>query len=102
MGVTVFNLIPTEAISINTWQNIVATFDGATAKIYLNSIQLGTTASATTLFSVLNNDLTIGRLDSSFGRYFPGSIGPVFIYSRALTSSEISQNYNALKGRYGL
>jgi hypothetical protein len=34
--------------------------------------------------------------------YFPGNIYSVKVYNRALTASEIRQNYNATKGRYGL
>jgi hypothetical protein len=31
-----------------------------------------------------------------------GRIGPVLIYNRALTTAQVTQNYNATKGRYGL
>ena len=34
--------------------------------------------------------------------YFNGNIASVKIYNRALSSSEILQNYNATKGRFGL
>jgi len=34
--------------------------------------------------------------------YFPGYIYSVKVYNRALTASEIQQNYNALRGRYGI
>ena len=33
---------------------------------------------------------------------FNGQMGPVHIYTRALSASEVAQNYNALKGRFGL
>ena len=33
---------------------------------------------------------------------FQGNIAQVTIYNKALTSSEITQNFDALKGRYGL
>ena len=36
------------------------------------------------------------------GSYWPGNIGNVLIYNRALSDSEVSQNYNASKKRYGL
>lgn len=35
-------------------------------------------------------------------RYFSGSIGLAQIYNRVLSASEVLQNYNATKGRYGL
>ena len=37
----------------------------------------------------------------SYG-YFHGSIGNVIIYDKALTATEVQQNYNAHKGRFGL
>jgi len=33
---------------------------------------------------------------------YPGNIYTVSVYNRALTATEILQNYNAVKGRYGL
>ena len=35
-------------------------------------------------------------------RYFGGYISVFRIYGRALTTYEVLQNYNALKGRFGL
>lgn len=34
--------------------------------------------------------------------YFPGNIANVCQYNRALSDQEVAQNYNALKGRFGL
>jgi len=34
--------------------------------------------------------------------YFPGKVAANYIYNRALSSTEITQNYNALKSRFGL
>ena len=42
-----------------------------------------------------------GRIDIS-GRYTSGNIAQVSIYNRKLSQNEITQHYNALKGRYGL
>jgi hypothetical protein len=47
--------------------------------------------------------LEIGRRsDANVDRYFGGDIGKLLEYNRALSASEILQNYNATKGRYGL
>jgi hypothetical protein len=32
----------------------------------------------------------------------PGEVSNIMIYNRALSNTEIVQNFNALKGRYGL
>ena len=34
--------------------------------------------------------------------YLNGDIAKAFIYSRALTASEVKQNFNALRGRFGI
>ncbi|CAB4143035.1 Concanavalin A-like lectin/glucanases superfamily [uncultured Caudovirales phage] len=36
------------------------------------------------------------------GSYWPGKIDAVSMYSRALTTAEVVQNFNALRGRYGI
>ena len=35
-------------------------------------------------------------------RYFSGNISYVSMYNRALSQQEISQNFNALRGRFGI
>jgi hypothetical protein len=52
--------------------------------------------------SVLNN-INIAR-DSTSGasRYFNGSTAIAQIYNRALSATEVSQNFNALLGRFGI
>jgi hypothetical protein len=52
--------------------------------------------SSTTLASI-----RIG-LDTNQNRYFRGDIAQSLIYNRALSASEIIQNYNATKGRFKL
>ena len=51
------------------------------------------------------NNLQIGRNspeNAGTGNNFEGKNSLVFVYNRALTSKEISQNYNALKSRFNL
>ena len=36
------------------------------------------------------------------GRYFGGRLNNIMLYNRVLSDTEILQNYNATKGRYGL
>ena len=97
---TIDNMITgTKNCADNNWHYVVGTWDGTTGKVYVdgyleNSGSL--TASAYTYSST-----NIGRNIS--GAYnFNGNIAQVSIYNRALTAAEVSQNYEALKGRYGL
>jgi hypothetical protein len=53
-----------------------------------------------------NNPLRVGTYTADDNvtptSLFKGNISQVLMYNKALTASEIEQNYNALKGRYGL
>ena len=40
--------------------------------------------------------------DGSNNADWNGNIGPINYYNRALSSTEVLHNYNALKGRFGL
>ena len=40
--------------------------------------------------------------DNLLIKYLQGNIANVFMYNKALSATEITQNYNALKTRYGL
>lgn len=93
--------------SVGAWHHIVATYNGgdktqlASWKVYVDgsssTIQLtGSTGAAT-------NETTIGfRTGGAAANRFDGKIGEVRIYNRALTASEVSQNFNATRSKYGV
>jgi hypothetical protein len=73
------------------------------ATIYMCSSS-GITSASNTLYThgtTIFNDLKIGE-DESSTRHSKGNIATVSIYNRALSSTEITQNFNALRGRYGI
>jgi hypothetical protein len=47
------------------------------------------------------DDIKIAFDDATL-RYFTGNIATAMIYDRALSADEITQNFNALRSRYGL
>ena len=93
----------------NQWFNLTGVFDGSLltnqniGKIYVNNILQNTTNSGNMLTSVPAGlvEVSIGRL-TNYSSYATGNITMVKIYNRALSASEISQNYNATKTRFGL
>lgn len=79
---------------------ISITSNSATAYLY-QSTGLTTATNIVSHTSTILDDIKIGQDD--FGsRFFTGDIAQAQIYNRALTSTEILQNYNATKGRFGL
>lgn len=84
------------------WHYVGFTFNGTTKTAYIDGEPVGTqSVPAGTLTNSFANR-RIGRFGSSTSYYVNGDISQVKIYNKALTSAEVKQNYNALKGRYGL
>lgn len=91
----------TDTLILGNWYHFVGTFDkGVGSKIYLNGVLKGTLSSSSDISYDANSVLNIGRYAG--GVYFDGLISDVRIYSRSLDITEIQQNYNALRGRYGI
>jgi len=90
------------------WHNLCFTYDGnnTTAVVYEDSVAVITKTDVTApngTFQLRNTtgDLVIGARQS-FSNEIVGDVGPTLIYNRALSASEVTQNYNRLKGRFGL
>ena len=84
----------------NVWMNLVGVYTVSNAYIYLNGVLAATKGSGFTYTGT--GPLIIGRQGELNGEYFDGRISNVLIYNRALTASEISQNYQADKTKFGL
>lgn len=80
---------------INTWYHVCWVWSANVASIYVNSTLVASAAAA----SFLGTDNI--RIGSSWG-VFTGDIAIAKIYNRALSSIEIKQNFEALRGRYGI
>jgi len=84
-------------IALNTWFHTACVFDGTTAYLYVAGIL---TTSATKSWNTTNvNRAYLGRQVDN-GQYWNGNIGQASIYNRALSASEILQNYNATKKKF--
>ena len=106
-----YSVSPSPSISANNWYNMVLVYNGTGStnadklKLYLDNTELtGGTYSGTIDSSIgslsVSGYTEIGRTPST--AYFNGQMGPVLIYNRALSAGEVLQNYNRVKGRFGL
>jgi hypothetical protein len=92
--------------TVGTWYQIVYVFTNIAAntlQTFVNGTSVGTVSH--NLASILNstNPLYIGNYNGGeFGQYFDGRIGITRLYNSALTSSQVLQNFNADKSKYGL
>ena len=88
--------------NINTWYNIVISRISGTTYFYSNGSLINSVADAGNIGS-WGTTLYIGRYGGSGGYEHQGSISSFLVYKgKGLTATEIQQNYNALKGRFGL
>jgi concanavalin A-like lectin/glucanase superfamily protein len=85
----------------NQWYTIAYTYDGSTAKFFVNgalAYSIPNTHAIT--FTPNSNDLFIGKHENPlFQYYFNGVIDEVRIYNRAITNQEIGY-LNILKNKY--
>ena len=91
------------AISINTWYNHCLVASTTDLKLYQNNT-LVTTVSNSDTIATRTGTFALGGAwyDDNFGDYFKGNIGVFSIYDVDLTTSQITQNFDAFKTRYGL
>jgi len=94
-----------EQVSVNTWYQVVGVFISSsnTIQIYVNG-QLKRSGVRTNQTSgVLLNaarNINIGATPEDNARFVQGNIATSRVYNRALTSSEVLQNYNAQVSRF--
>lgn len=86
-------------VSLDTWYHMAGTSSGNSHILYLNSIPVATSSLGTTFFSSTDPyKVGYGNISS----YHIGEVSNCRIYDRPLSEAEIQQNFNALRGRYGI
>jgi hypothetical protein len=96
-------------VATNVWQYFTAIVSGsissATVTLGINNIFQSFSAFGTALSSTPDTTVPvrIGISSTTFNQeYFIGNIACVNIYNRALTTTELTQNFTAQRGRFGI
>lgn len=90
--------------STQNWHQHVLVVNSGTGTVYVDKNSVATLSNFRTI-GQSNGTLGIGiadKLSTNYRGEYNGYISIVRIYQNAFTLSEITQNYNALKGRFGL
>lgn len=83
-------------VQLNKWYNVVWTYDGAIARIYINGVLTNSVAASISSFTNSYN-LFLGKInDTQYPDWFNGDMDDVRIYNRALNSQEVSAIYFGL------
>jgi hypothetical protein len=106
IGGSITNLSTTTATYMNTnsWYQVVATYTSGSRKLYINGTLVNSDAQTGTIATNANG-MSIGvygGYNGGRGYYYSGNIASVKIYNRELSADEVSQNFNATRGRYGV
>ena len=89
----------TNSVTPGTWFNVTGIYTGTQLKLYLNG-SLETTNTFT--INTASSTFKIADMAWSYPGLLNGNVGNVIFYNRALSDSEVTQNFNAQKNRYGL
>ena len=88
------------------WYNMVGVADGTNATLYINGEPHGSAVNiASTITRTRSEntaDITIGRRSMASTPECDGRIANISVYNRGLTASEVKQNFNATRGRFGI
>ena len=86
------------AIPGDTWVNLIVTCSSGTATSYLNGSQIDQ--------KTITGDLEFRTLSEAYNLFgdidFEGEIGPVQMWNRALTTTEVTDNYQYFLPRFTL
>jgi hypothetical protein len=94
-----------DVLSLNTWYQIVAIRSGGSLQTYLNGIlkQNVSPAGFTPSSSINNLGRNLRINNSTADVFYTAADNSILrIYNRALSATEVLQNYNATKTRFGL
>jgi hypothetical protein len=98
---------PTFTASTGQWYHIVGVWTNVGTKsiaLYVNGASQGSSTHTFTSVKDSTHPLYFGSFDggATFGQWFNGRMGAVRVYNKALSSAEVTTNYQATKATYGL
>ena len=100
-GAGITRCTSTFQVGDGTWRHITGTNDGTTSILYIDGVQSGLARTAAGIGDQ-QPFIGIGRWGFLNNRYLNGNVTGLMIYKRALSATEVLQNYNATKSRFRL
>jgi hypothetical protein len=99
------NVLSLTSLPTNTWHHVCVTRSGSVTnniKLYVNNVLYGQNT-YTGNIGLSGYNLLIARYSQTENtNYFNGYLSSLVIQTSPLTTDQILQNYNALRGRFGL
>jgi hypothetical protein len=102
---TIFNDIPRYSslvMQLNKWYNLVGVYRGTSFEMLVDNVSILNLSTSISSYNIGTETIQMPRRILTGLTQFPGNIAQTSIYNRALSAAEVSQNFNALRGRYGI
>jgi len=93
------SIADSDTIVTSQWYNVITTFDTNNMRLYVNGEEKNSVSQSGNIEYTGDRQTVIGAHYTSYLRLH-GLMGPTQIYNKALSASEVTQNYNALKNRF--
>jgi hypothetical protein len=84
----------------STYNYAVGTYDGSNLRLYLNGASVGSSSVAITIAYSDSYPLLMGYYANSIATNM--NVGSLKLYNRALSATEVMQNFNAMRERYNI
>lgn len=88
------------SLTVNGWTHLALVFNGTDILMYQNNSLITTVNFPGDIRTDAATPLYLGGYWS--GEFLNGRIANAQLYNRALSTTELTQNFNALRGRYGV
>jgi hypothetical protein len=99
-GPTAFTVTGTTTLSTNTWYYVMGTWTaGSNLKVYFDGTLENTLNTTTTSLRTSTEGIVVGSVSTTI--FYNVSVASVQLYNRVLSDSEILQNFNADRQRFG-
>jgi hypothetical protein len=101
-----YNIIETPLPTSIAWYNFTFTWNGSFLNLYQNGVSVSSPVSQTINAQALNTNVDVGgamfKGNAGIQGYFTGYIPIAQLHNRALSASEVYQNFNATRARFGI
>ena len=103
-GITQLSTTTATYMDTANWYQVVGTYTSGNRRLYINGVLVNSDTQSGTIATNAGG-MSIGAYGGYTGGksyFYNGNESICRVYNRALSAAEVSQNFNALRGRYGI
>jgi PKD repeat protein len=90
-----WNVVEGPAVTLNQWTHVVGTFDGATARLYVNGTLVASSAAAYLANTLRPLRIASGNTDGPANYFLPGRVDEAAVYGSALSATRVQAHFAA-------